>query len=217
MSDEHDDQEGQEEEPAKVEESMSNEKAVNEGGPSQEIIDNVRQLLPAHLRGPNPRLKRVGLGKLAKRLTAEQEKIMDELYEEHQRKLAEDPLVKILQGKPDSGSILESLRLEVAKEAASIRLEREEAERQGKETAQTSSRRITALTQIAHIELEIKKLAPDSVDVRSEKFQKIFKMFIETMRASAEATLPPEMIDLYFNHFSSAMEDWEERAAALIR
>jgi CelD/BcsL family acetyltransferase involved in cellulose biosynthesis len=140
-----------------------------------------------------------------------------EIAKARQHFIADDPVVRTLSGKTDSAQLLASLRMEIAKEAASLHFQRIEAEKYGKDTAQTSTRRIDALTRIAHIELEIKKLAPDSVDVHSERFQKIFHMFIGFMRECAQETMPPEVIDLFFNRFSTMMEGWEEKAENLIR
>lgn len=193
---------------------------MDPAGEAQEnkAMDNVRQLLPTHLLPKTKTGRPVGRPrKINTAPTANDLNYHAEMAEARQRFIAEDPVVKTLSGKPDSAGLLTSLRMEIAKEAASLHFQRIEAEKYGKDTAQTSTRRIDALTRIAHIELEIKKLAPDSLDVRSEKFQKVFNMFIEFLRECAQETMPPETLDLFFNRFSTMMEGWEEKAESMIR
>jgi hypothetical protein len=203
--------------------------ASNEADPAEETdpagepeeskpMDNVRQLLPNHLLPKTSTGRPIGRPrKVHPKPTLNDLEYHAEIAAQRQLFIAEDPVVKTLSGKPDSAGLLSSLRMEIAKEAASLHFQRMEAEKYGKDTAQTSTRRIDALTRIAHIELEIKKLAPDTVDVRSEKFQKIYGMFIETLRECALETLAPEAIDLFFNRLSTMMDGWEERAESLIR
>jgi hypothetical protein len=188
------------------------------GEPEETMKDNVRQLLPNHLLPKTKTGRPVGRPrKINPAPTANDLEYHAEISEQKTRFIAEDPVVKALTGKIDSATLLSTLRAEIAKEAAALHFTRMEAEKYGKDTAQTSTRRIDALTRIAHIELEIKKLAPDSLDVRSEKFQKVFNMFIEFLRECAQETMPPETIDLFFNRFSTMMEGWEEKAESLIR
>jgi hypothetical protein len=182
------------------------------------VVDNVRQLLPTHLLPQTKTGRPVGRPrKINPAPTANDLQYHAQIAEARQKFIEEDPVVKTLSNKPDSPALLTSLRMEIAKEAASLHFQRIEAEKYGKDTAQTSTRRIDALTRIAHIELEIKKLAPDTIDVRSEKFQKIFNMFLEFMKEAATETLAPEAIDLFFNRFSTMMEGWEEKAESIIR
>jgi hypothetical protein len=182
------------------------------------VLDNVRQLLPTHLLPKTKTGRPVGRPrKINPAPSSNDLNYHAEMAEARQRFIAEDPVVKTLSGKPDSANLLSSLRMEIAKEAAALHFQRIESEKHGKDTAQTSTRRIDALTRIAHIELEIKKLAPDTLDVRSEKFQKVFSMFIEMMRESAKETLAPEAIDMFFNRFGGMMDGWEDKAENLIR
>jgi hypothetical protein len=124
----------------------------------------------------------------------------------------EDRVVTAARNRAESAQILHLIKEQIACEAAAIHFQRIENEKNGKDTAQTSSRRISALTNIAHIELEIKKLGADLIDLRGERFQKVFKLWIEIIRGVAAETLPPEQIDLFFNRLSTAMEGWEDTA-----
>ena len=181
-------------------------------------VDNVRQLMPTHLLPKTSTGRPVGRPrKMNPKPTANDLDYHAQMTVEKQRFIDVDPVVRSLAGKVDSASLLANIRTEIAKEAAALHFQRVENEKLGKDTAQTSTRRIDALTRIAHIELEIKKLSPDTIDVSGEKFQKIFAMFISTLQETARETMPPEVLDLFFNRFSTAMTGWEERAANLVR
>ena len=181
-------------------------------------VDNVRQLMPTHLLPKTSTGRPVGRPrKMNPKPTANDLDYHAQMTVEKQRFIDVDPVVRSLAGKVDSASLLANIRTEIAKEAAALHFQRVENEKLGKDTAQTSTRRIDALTRIAHIELEIKKLSPDTIDVSGEKFQKIFAMFISTLQETARETMPPEVLDLFFNRFSTKMEGWEERAANLTR
>jgi hypothetical protein len=195
-----------------------------EGAEAEEValqesaMSNVRQLLPAHLAPKTKTGRPVGRPRKVDPKPTMSDLEYHALMSEEKSKFIEvDPVVKNLSGKTDSAALLATLRMEIAREAAALHFQRQENEKLGKDTAQNSTRRIDALTRIAHIELEIRKLAPDTLDVRGEKFQKVFRMFIECMRQCATETLSPEAIDLFFNRFSTMMDGWEERASDLVR
>jgi hypothetical protein len=184
----------------------------------EQAMSNVRHLLPTHLLPKTKTGRPVGRPrKINPQPTQNDLDYHAAMSEEKQRFITEDPVVKALSGRVDSANLLSTLRAEIAKEAAALHFTRIEAEKYGKDTAQTSTRRIDALTRIAHIELEIKKIAPDVIDVRGEKFQKIFRMFIEYLKETAQETLSPEAIDLFFNRFMTKMEGWEDKAIDIIR
>jgi len=148
--------------------------------------------------------------------TEEALKHYEELSEERQKFIKEDSVFKNA-GQNDPMVLLSSLKAEVAREAASLHYQRVQDEKLGKDTTRISGRRIDALKKIADIEMEMRKIGFDQVDVHSEKFQRIFKLWIETMRLVAEETLPPELLDLFFNRLQSEMDGWEEKAENLVR
>jgi hypothetical protein len=129
----------------------------------------------------------------------------------------QDSVVLASKRRADPMEMLAVIRGEVAKESAALHFQRIENEKFGKDTAQVSSRRIDALKKIADIELEIKKIGGDVIDVRSEKMQRIFTFFIETVRSILEANLSPEQIDLVFNRLSTEFEGWQEKLSEVLR
>jgi len=128
-----------------------------------------------------------------------------------------DPLKVDVERKADSASVLQKIKLEVAREIASIQYQRVEAEKYGRDTASMSSRRIDALERLARIELKMKEMDRETINLGSEKMQKIFMLWVEVMREVATEVLPPETMDLFFNRFATAMDGWEERAANVLR
>lgn len=126
-----------------------------------------------------------------------------------------DPLVQSTRNRQEAQETLHRVKEEVAKEAASLSFAKIEEEKYGRDTSQMSSRRIAALREIASIELEIKKLGATMIDLRSERFQRIFQSIIETIRETASEVLNTEQADLFFNRLGTKLEGWEERAQHL--
>ena len=128
-----------------------------------------------------------------------------------------DAVVQAAVKHADPMAMLSVIKTEVAKESAALHFQRIESEKYGRDTAQVSSRRIDALKKIADIELEVKKLGGDTVDVNSEKMQRIFKFFIDTVRESLQASLTPEMLDVVFNRLSTDFDGWQEKLSNVLR
>lgn len=137
------------------------------------------------------------------------------MVEARQKFINSDPLVKAVEGKADPVEILFQVKASVAREASSLAFEQVEAQKRGRDTAQTSSRRIEALKKIAEIELKLRELEAESINFSSERFQKVFAFFVQKLTETAEETLPEEARDLFLNRFASAMENWEEEASAI--
>jgi hypothetical protein len=126
-----------------------------------------------------------------------------------------DPLVKSSSERKEAVETLQRVKEEIAREGAALLFQRIEEEKYGKDTSQMSSRRISALREVANLELEIRRLGATHIDLKGERFQKIFKFFLETVREAAEGSLSPEQIDLLFNRLGTLLEGWEEKAQAL--
>ncbi len=130
--------------------------------------------------------------------------------------IREDPVVKSTAQRKEALEILHNIKLQIAEEAAALNFARVEAEKYGKDSAQTSSRRITALREVANIELEIRKLGVQMLDVRSERIQKLVGYLIEIVQKAAVEVLDAKTFDLFVNQLGSAMEGWEERAEHVV-
>lgn len=131
--------------------------------------------------------------------------------------IEQDIVVQAALGKVESADLLHLIKAQVAKEAAALEFQRiEDEKRGGRGAAQISTRRIDALTKIANIELEIKKFGGDVLDLKGEKFQRVFKLLIESFQEVASEVLSPEQVEILFNRLGTALEGWEERAALAI-
>lgn len=126
-----------------------------------------------------------------------------------------DPLVQSTNLRQDAVETLQKVKEEIARESAALHFQRIEEEKYGKDTSQMSSRRISALREVANLELEIRRLGATHIDLKGERFQKIFKFFLETVREAADGSLSPEQIDLLFNRLGTMLEGWEEKAQTL--
>jgi len=150
------------------------------------------------------------------RPTAEDNAAYEATLSERTEFIEQDAVVQSARGK-DPLALLSTLKAEVARESAALAYQRLLNEKMGRDITQVSSRRIDAIKKIADIEMEMRKIGFDQIDIHSEKFQRIFKLWIENIRTVAEQTLTPEQLDLFFNRLQTEMDGWEDKAADLIR
>ncbi len=136
-----------------------------------------------------------------------------EMILQKQRFIQNDRLVQALERRWEPIEVIRIAKEEVAKEAAALEFQRVENEKNGRDVAQISSRRIEALIKVAHLEFDSLKIGNDFVDLKSEKMQKVFASWVETLKEAAMQTLKPEQIDLLFNRLQTELEGWEDRAA----
>ena len=134
-------------------------------------------------------------------------------HERRTRFVEEDPLVKVVNHGGDTFSVLRAVKIEIARETASLHFDRIES----KEPHTISTKRIDALRRIADIELKIRELDQHAVNLSSEKMQRVFALWVEAMQEVAQEVLPPETVKMFFERFATAMEGWEERAQDALR
>ena len=191
-------------------------------------VNNVVQLLPVHAaptvggKSKGGTTLKVERGRGRPRKVERMPTTSDLEYHAHMTSekagfIDRDPVVVAALRHADPMAMLQIIKSEVAKESAALHFQRIENEKFGKDTAQVSTRRIDALKKIADIELEVKKLGGDVVDVHSEKMTRIFKFFIETVKTILEENLSPEQIDLVFNRLQTEFEGWQEKLSEVLR
>jgi hypothetical protein len=130
--------------------------------------------------------------------------------------IAKDNLVRGLSEGAETTVILRAVLVALASEAASLLHQRVELEARGRDSTQTSSRRVETLRRIAEIELRMHDRSNGGdPDLSSEGFQRIFACWVDRLRVVAQQVMPPETLDLFFSSFASALEGWEEEAASL--
>lgn len=129
--------------------------------------------------------------------------------------LRTDPVVLAAESTPDGAVVLDQVLAELAVESASMKFERQEAERNGKETSSLSMRRVVALKAIGDTFLKRKEVIQNqAIDLDSPEFQKIFSFFSETFtRAMIAAGIRQEAMDSALSNFSKLLdEDWKNEA-----
>jgi len=131
-----------------------------------------------------------------------------------------DEIVRAITQKKDSAATLHMLKERIARSAATLEFVRLEQQKRGqyhREVPQIITRQISALKEIANIELEIRKLGTDVLDLSNPRIQTVFKLLIDTFRDVMKDILEPAQFDLVWNKLESELEDWEEKADSLIR
>ncbi len=138
-----------------------------------------------------------------------------EMSVQRARYIDTDPLVKVAVSRQEAIDTLQQVKEQVAREAASLLFSKTEEEKYGRDTSQMSSRRIAALREIASIELEIKKLGVTMIDLKSERFTRIFKFFLANIREAASKVMSTEQLDLFVNQLETQLDGWEDKAQNL--
>jgi len=190
----------------------------------EEILEAATSILPLHDVGPfegETGIVRRGPGrprKIERRPGRADLEYHAQVAAERQKFIDTDPLVNLIEGNPsDTLALLHRIKLDVAREAATLHFQRIESEKYGKDTSAISIKRVKALEEIAKIELKLRQVDQDSINLHSEKMQKIFSIWVEKMREVALELLSPELLDMFFNRFATEMQNWEEEAQNNLR
>jgi hypothetical protein len=121
-----------------------------------------------------------------------------------------DPLVRALGGECGTPEVLHELKIGIAKEAAALLFDRQQAAARARPIEQLISRRIDALHKVALIELGIRRLrADDFIDPYGKQMQTAFRLFLGTVDDVANETLGPGN-DLT-KKLAAALVGWEAR------
>ena len=132
-----------------------------------------------------------------------------------QANLRTDPVILAAEATPESAEVLNQVLLAIAEEAASIRFERQEAERNGEETSSLSMRQVMALKAIGDTWIKRKEqIQHAAVDMDSPSFQELFKFISETFsRAMTASGVRQELMDSVFAQFAKMLDDdWKREA-----
>lgn len=186
-----------------------------------EMSNHATQVLTATVLPISTPVRRPGKTGLPKKSRAEQEAEYNQAVIEQQVAFIErDAIVKAIARGDDAPKTLHLLKERIARAAASlefIRLEQQKRGQYHKEVPQIVSRQIAALKEIANIELEIRKLGTDALDLSNPRLRLVFKLLIDTFRDVAKEVLTPEQFDLVWNKLETELDGWEDKADSLIR
>jgi len=131
-----------------------------------------------------------------------------------------DVILSVTKDNPESPDVLRGVMSELAEEAASLRFEREEAERNGQDTSTLSVRRARVLQAVGDTWLKRKsQLSAEAMDLDSPEFAAVFGFMIETFKkAMLECNSRPEMIETIIAKFASMLdEEWKSEAKKRVR
>lgn len=141
--------------------------------------------------------------------------MVKEILKRKEAFVEKDPLCLITHSDPESPDVLQHVMVGISEEAASIAFERQEAERQGKDTAILSQRRIQAMRAVGEAWLKRKEqVSARGIDMESPAFEAIFAYTMETFKeAMLSAKARPEMIETVFAKFAQMINDeWKAEA-----
>jgi len=147
--------------------------------------------------------------------------VIKEILKRKLEEMSVDDILRLAREDPESPDVLQQVIVGLGEEAASIRFERSEAERTGKETSGISVRRINALKAVGDVWLKRKEqLALKGVDLDSSAFKSVFHHIVVTMKESmTETGVRGEAIEAVFAKFSEIVEtpEWESEVKNLIQ
>ena len=127
--------------------------------------------------------------------------------------LEDDPVFKATKFDSESSDVLKQVMLALSEEAACIRFDRLEAERNGKATGQHSLHRINALKALVDTFLKRREqLGVKDIDLKSPAIGQLIKVLLDTFREAMVSTGErEEMIKTVFAKASQMMKDemWE--------
>jgi len=195
------------------------EEVTEEAGANRtERVKAVASVTPIHAAG-GKRIKRPRgrPRKVASKPTQEALKYHKEMTEAQAKFVEEDELVKAAKGHSEPGVMLRNLHVRLLEIASALDFQAVENSKMGRDTAQIRSRQVTALREAANIEMELQKRGADVIDLKGEKFQKIFRLWITTLKDVVTEVVEPEKVDLLFNRLETEFANWEDRANDLVR
>ena len=134
--------------------------------------------------------------------------------------LRADEILTQINTDPESADLLTAIIAGLGEEQASLKFEREEAAREGKDTSRLSSRRVQALRATAETWLKRRdQITNQTIDLESPGFMALYGFIMDTFgEAMRAARLRPEQVETVFSKFSSMItDDWKNEAKSKMR
>lgn len=122
----------------------------------------------------------------------------------------DDPLVQALDRGEPCAEVIETVKLQVAREAASIAFEKQRAAARGADIGQLAVRRIDALQKLAALELARMKLGLEpAIDVRSPRVQQAVAFLVAEVERVAREVLGDETATAFIGDLRGRTLGWE--------
>ena len=179
--------------------------------------DSHAPLIPIHgaqldAQGRVLRVARLpGRPRIARRAPdADERQYLVRLAVERDRALVTDAVVQAVGADDDDNRLLQAVALEVARETAALRWDREHAEPGSDEAAQLCSRRITGLLRLADLQVALAHARAGDVDLDDPRVKAVVEYFIATVGQVATETLG-ENADPVMARLRAATAGWALR------
>jgi hypothetical protein len=117
----------------------------------------------------------------------------------------------------DAKDLITTVVKEIAEELSNLKYERKRAAREGKNTANYTISRVTALRQLADLLLKrLENARAEELDLKSPRFREVLKLWMEFVYESmVKVQVSDQVIDLVFRQIEADMKDWEQRVVNL--
>ena len=154
-------------------------------------------------------------GRKFKREREPKNEMIAKIMEDKENAIIADPLVRSVRQNPESPDVLQQIMVGISEEAASLKFEREEAERHGNDTSQISMRRVSALKAAGDTFLKHREQIDSSgVDLDSKSFERVMEFIGETMHTVLvrDCRQRPEEAQTTMTKFATVLNSGEWRA-----
>lgn len=125
--------------------------------------------------------------------------------EERALQIQTDALVRAIEDGVAGFEIVRIAMLGLARETASLKWERQSAEREGRDAAPIASRRIDALGKLASLVLALRKVDPDP-PISPVTFKKLVQLFVNEIGVGVHEVLPEEQATTLMKWFEQRVE-----------
>lgn len=178
----------------------------------------VVSLLPAQDATADVARRRPGRPRaVEKRPTVDDLKYHQEIAQQRLQFLEEDSVVQSVRKKTEAPKTIHEIRVNLAREAADLEFLKLELSKRGRDTAQVISRRADVLLRLASLELEAMKADASTLDPWSEPMQKVFRLWVETLKNVVSEVLPRAEADAFYTTLGARLENWEKQVEEALR
>jgi len=129
----------------------------------------------------------------------------EQVAELRRRHLQGDPLLAALTDGQPGAEVIHETMVGIARESAALRVDRERAEREGRDIALIATRRIEALGRLASIVLGLKKLGVDEFLASPGMIRKIVEVWLREVAEIVHETVPSELGEVLMKRYEERL------------